>query len=179
MSRVSSLWPLLLVAVVAFVMGECDGRRSMGEGVVSSDTARSVRVDTAWRTDSVPVPGGERVVHYVRVPAKPQDVAAVGSEDSNSTARDSVSVPIVQREYSDSGYVAWVSGPAIDSLGPRLDSIRVREITRRELVEVTNTLVKKPPRVSVGLVGGYGVGLQSGRVEPFVGVGVSWRLWPK
>ena len=82
---------------------------------------------------------------------------------------DSVSVvlPVTSKHYADSAYDAWVSGYM-----PRLDSIRVYQRT------ITNTIHRKQPRLSVGIVGGYGYGMSSRRFEPFIGIGVSYRLYP-
>lgn len=76
-----------------------------------------------------------------------------------------VVVPITQRTYSDdSTYTAWVSG-----YHASLDSIAVYR--QMELV----TVRQKPKRWSVGLSAGYG--LTPRGLQPYVGVGVSYRLW--
>lgn len=73
---------------------------------------------------------------------------------------DSVAVvPITQMKYQDSTYTAWVSG-----YEPCLDSIRVYQ---REVKT-------KQSRWSIGLQGG--VGLTPKGVQPYVGIGVSYRL---
>lgn len=140
---------------------------------ITSDTVRIERVDTIWKTDTMPVVKTERIVKYVKVPVP------IESSDTAAGKPDSLTLPVVQREYADSNYTAWVSGVAVDSF-PRLDSISVKErIVTRETT-ITNTIVerKKPSRWSVGLTGGYGLGLQSQRIEPFVGVGVTYRIFP-
>lgn len=75
-----------------------------------------------------------------------------------------VSIPIVQHEYHGDGYRAWVSGYA-----PALDSIAIER----------NTAVIRPARGqrrwSVGLQAG--VGMTPHGVEPYIGVGVSFRLY--
>ena len=73
---------------------------------------------------------------------------------------DSVAVvPITQMKYQDSTYTAWVSG-----YEPCLDSIRVYQ---REVKT-------KQSRWSISLQGG--VGLTPKGVQPYVGIGVSYRL---
>lgn len=61
-----------------------------------------------------------------------------------------------------------------------IDSVAIN-LNRYSVVQ-TNTLeitryVRKDKKFSIGLQAGYGVGLQSGRLEPFIGVGVSYRIW--
>ena len=76
-----------------------------------------------------------------------------------------VVVPITQRTYSDdSTYTAWVSG-----YHASLDSIAVYR--QMELV----TVRQKPRRWTVGLSAGYG--LTPKGLQPYVGLGVSYRLW--
>lgn len=76
-----------------------------------------------------------------------------------------VVIPITQRTYSDdSTYTAWVSG-----YHASLDSITVYR--QMELV----TVREKPRRWTVGLSAGYG--LTPKGLQPYVGVGVSYRLW--
>ena len=76
-----------------------------------------------------------------------------------------VVVPITQRTYSDdSTYTAWVSG-----YHASLDSISVYR--QMELVAVR----EKPRRWTVGLSAGYG--LTPKGLQPYVGIGVSYRLW--
>ena len=161
---------LIVVVVVAWLMscGRCS------RTTVTSDTVRIERTDTVWRTDTVSVVRAERIVRYISVPV------AVLSGDTARGKADSAALPVVQREYADTDYTAWVSGVAVDSAYPRLDSIRLRErvITRETTVTNTVTVRKKPSRWKVGLQAGYGYGLGYGGMEPYVGVGVTWS-WPR
>lgn len=76
-----------------------------------------------------------------------------------------VVIPISQRKYSDdSTYTAWVSG-----YHASLDSIAVYR--SMELV----TVRQKPRRWTVGLSAGYGITPRG--LQPYVGLGVSYRLW--
>lgn len=162
--------------LAAFLAGEYLCARMALEkcGTVTSDTIREVRVDTLWRTDTVPVYVSERVTGRIALPV--HGLSDCNAVTDSQSAKDSVILPIVQREYRDSSYVAWVSGPKADSIGPRLDSIRVMERRVTESVLVTKTITKPAPRISFGLTGGYGIGLQTGRIEPFVGIGITVRL---
>jgi hypothetical protein len=90
---------------------------------------------------------------------------------SEVTIRDSVEVeiPIVQREYKDSTFQAWVSG-----YEPSLDSIRIFEKKTTITNTITNTQYKSK---KFGLGVQLGVGINpKGNVNPYVGVGISYNL---
>ena len=124
--------------------------------------------------DTVPVFKKERVVYCVKIPADSLLIA----DDTLKKDSSLYMLPVVQREYSDdSTYTAYVSGLRYGNW-PRLDSINVRQRTVMEMTEKTITIQKRPSRWSVGFIGGYGYGMQHGNFEPFVGIGISYRLWP-
>ena len=82
---------------------------------------------------------------------------------------DSVEVPIVQKRYAATTYTAGVRG-----YKPSLDSI---EVYRKTVVQRENiTLRKKAPRWGIGITGGYGYGSRNKGFEPFVGIGVYFRI---
>lgn len=141
----------------------------------------SVRVDSFMDTmyvevhDTVPTIKQEKVVCYVKIPTKSE-------HDGSDTLKncDSLNMAVVQREYSDdSTYTAWVSGVRYAEW-PKLDSVTVRQREVTNTIHETVTLVerKKASRFSVGLIGGYGYGLGYKGFEPFVGVGVSYKITP-
>lgn len=70
-----------------------------------------------------------------------------------------VRLPIESKHYEGDSYEAWVSG-----YEPNLDSINV----------YNHTIVPKPKRWSIGLQGG--VGITPKGVQPYIGVGISFRL---
>lgn len=82
---------------------------------------------------------------------------------------DSVEIPIVQKRYADTTYTAWVSG-----YKPSLDSIEVyrKTVVQRDII----TLRKKAPWWGIGITGGYGYGIRNKGFEPFVGIGVYFRI---
>ena len=84
-----------------------------------------------------------------------------------------VEVPVEQKRYDDSLYTAWVSG-----YQPALDSIRLHQ---PEIVTtITETIVKKAPRLSVGLSVGPGVSIDKDHhMGIYVGFTANYRLWPK
>lgn len=76
-------------------------------------------------------------------------------------------IPITQKIYSDSTYKAWVSGYLAN-----LDSIDIYQRT------ITVKEVKKARRLNLGISAGYGV-TGSGKLEPFVGIGITYNFLKK
>jgi len=84
-----------------------------------------------------------------------------------------VPIPIEQKRYEDSLYTAWVSG-----FRPALDSIRLHQ--PEVVTTITETIVKKAPRLSVGLSVGPGVSIDKDHhMGIYVGFTAQYRLWPK
>lgn len=80
-----------------------------------------------------------------------------------------VEIPIEQKVYKqDSLYTAYVSG-----YRPQLDSIDIYRRTVTNTVTVNNKIVKKK-HIGFGINGGLGYGMISKKVEPYVGIGVSY-----
>lgn len=146
------------------------GRMERAE-VVGTDTV--VVVDTVMV--AMPVARDSAVVRYVEkfVPLVRLDTAVVRAGvpmAQDSTAVDSalVRLDISQMHYKGAEYEAWVSGHEA-----RMDSIRVFPTTTTIVRET-----KKPPdRWQIGITGGVGYGIVSRKVEPFVGVGITYRLF--
>lgn len=166
---------LLLAALFGLGYDGCTGRG--GE----SDTM-SVRVDTVRDTtvieihDTLPVVRRETVVR--RIPLLELLTERTGGDSLLPPPAASDTLDIVQREYSDdSTYTAWVSGIRHQDY-PRLDSIAVRRQRIVDLVRETVTLRQRQSRWSVGLQAGYGYGLRYRGFEPYVGVGITYRLFP-
>ena len=141
-----------------------------------NDEKVTVRRDTIVMRDTIRVTmPAEVVTEYVEhVKEKPvivRDTKVVERYPQVVYVRgDSVEIPIVQKKYSDSTYTAWVSG-----YKPSLDSI---EVYRKTLVQrETITLRKKAPRWCIGIMGGYGYGTRNKGFEPFVGIGVFYRIF--
>lgn len=91
-----------------------------------------------------------------------------------AAAADSVDVAVdyEQKEFGDSTFRAWVTGHNVE-----VDSFRliVPTTTVIERSEVVVEAKETPRRWSVGLTGG--IGLTPRGVQPYVGVGVSLRLF--
>ena len=77
-----------------------------------------------------------------------------------------------QKVYGDSLYTAWVSGHR-----PALDSIRLRE--RTQIVTIETEVARPTSRWGVGLSAGYGVSIVDGNVRPspYLGIGLTWRIF--
>lgn len=128
--------------------------------------------DTVWKDTVIREPVAAETIQtgrvvYVKVPMQ-------SAQKGQDTVHDSIEVPvpIVQKRYEDSLYTAWVSG-----FEPKLDSIDLRLPTITETV--TKTIVKKAPRLSVGVQAGAGVGVFNRQPDLWLGVGAQWRFWPK
>lgn len=135
-----------------------------------ADTVRVTMIDTV--TYTMPVAKDSTIVRYVTVNVAKKDTAEHFPDVGKMIDSVEVSLPIEQKKYSDSTYTAYVSG-----YHPRLDSITV--YPKREIVTIakTATVVTKHRRLSIGLQAGYGVGLRSKQMEPYVGVGIGWRIF--
>lgn len=155
---------VLFLAVALAVSVVCNYRQCTNDAP-TADTITVERTDTVYYTtvDTMPVVKYEQVTEYVTIPC-PGD-----------TADTAVVLPVVQRAFSDdSTYTAYVSGIKYQQW-PKLDSIlvRQREITNtiRETVTIRET---SKAHWNFGVQAGLGVGLLSGRVEPYIGAGVGY-----
>lgn len=159
----------IIFGVLAIMASAIMGSRMMLGCVPQQDTI-SVKTDTIRdtivevRRDTVPQVVTERVTDYVIIEVPLLD-----------TIMDTVKIemPVVQKEYGDSTYKAWVSGIGYNDL-PRLDSVHVKQRTVKETVTNTITLQKRQSPIRFGIQTGYGYGLVSGKLEPYVGVGIEW-----
>lgn len=175
---------LLLLAAYAFCRLVISSRHK------AASAPPSVRRDTLIIRDTLridrPVPVREKVVRYVTVtlpsaPARPDssrpnssNLANIGKDSIAPTAADHfpdtakmVTLPITQKVYRDSSYTAWVSGYAA-----ALDSIHIHRPTHY-LYNIHRPAPSR--RWSFGLQGG--IGLTPKGVQPYVGVGVTLRLF--
>lgn len=135
---------------------------------VHGGSADTVRVDTVRTADTVRLPSAKaaRQVREVVRTAVRVRTDTVRLRDTVAVA-DTVAVrlPVVSKEYHGGGWSAWVSGVEPVSL----DSVRT------ECVEVVKTVREGSRRWSVGIQAGAGT--DGRRITPYVGIGVSWRLW--
>lgn len=118
--------------------------------------------DTVYDTITIRRPSAvtKNIIRYVHATLPVADTAQADSA--------TVILPVETRTYADSSYSAWLSG-----YNASLDSIRIYPRT----ITVTRN---KQPHICVGLSAGIGLPLQGTvRVTPYLGIGVSYILWPR
>lgn len=156
-------------------------------GRVEPEPQVIIEHDTLWRDTTINQPvaadstkTGEIV--YIRIPY-PEGCQGTGTWQDSATYQspgipnhpDSIEVPIPieQKRYEDSLYTAWVSG-----FRPALDSIRLHQ--PEVMTTITETIVKKAPRLSVGLSVGPGVSIDKDRhFGVYIGFTAQYRIWPR
>ncbi len=145
----------IALCIICFISGydyaskHCANVVTLTDTIIKRDTVTAVP-DTVYRTIEL----GERIVK-------------VAVHDTlHRTDTVTVSLPFVQKQYKDSSYSAWVSG-----YEPSLDSIRVFPKT----IIVRESKVERKKDRRWGVYGGVGIGV-SGRVTPYVGIGIGYRI---
>lgn len=97
------------------------------------------------------------------------DTIYVGKDSTDiiTLKDDSINIPITQKVYADSNYTAYVSG-----FNQQLDSIRFK------IPIVTKTrVIENNRKFNIGAVGGVGYGFTSKKIEPFIGIGISFKMF--
>lgn len=174
LSRGFWLFAFVLALFGLFALKYDKPREAYKDDVDSSYTS-----DISWSyvADKTPRVDSSVFVKMIFVPidkgcsVSEKDCFADSATCAKAVGDSAVSLPIVQRVYSDSAYIAYVSG-----YEPHLDSISIKYRT------ITNTItrtIKSTKKWNVGIVGGYGYGLLSNRMEPFVGIGFSYNIFDK
>lgn len=85
------------------------------------------------------------------------------------TVRVPVAVPIERKEYRTPEYRAVVEGY-------RPELVEMEVYRRTNTITVAPTLAK-PNRWGVGIQVGYGLAPKTGRLEPYIGIGVQYNLF--
>jgi hypothetical protein len=162
----------LIVFIVGAVLGICTGFFS-AKAIYDRPIVEGTKRDTVIVTDTIsqffPKPVG---VERIRTEYKwLTRVQPVGKTDT-LLQHDSVlvEVPIESKHYYAPEYEAWVSGYM-----PSLDSINVYQ--RTEYITETITRHKPPNRLSLGIQAGYGYGFKTKTWEPYVGAGLTIRIY--
>lgn len=111
----------------------------------------------------------DTVVAYKPVPYNVYVVDTIWYEVPIYAGRDTVFVPLPRevKEYRDSSYRAVISG-----FRPSLDTMEVYPKTM--IITTTERIIEPSPRLGWGIQAGVGVG--SGGLTPYVGVGVQYRI---
>ena len=179
-----------VVILALFLLSVATNVWLIKRGQVEPEPQVVIEHDTLWRDTTITKPvaadstkTGEVV--YIRIPY-PSGCQGTGTWQDSATFQSpgihqppgipdslEVPIPIEQKRYEDSLYTAWVSG-----FRPALDSIRLHQ---PEIVTtITETIVKKAPRFSVGLSVGPGVSIDNNHhMGIYVGFTANYRLWPK
>lgn len=141
----------------------CENGKGRIKGRMETDTTRVTVVDTVPYVK--PVARDSVVVRYVtkKLPIVHDTVHPICIDSAG------VNIPIIQKQYCDSTYTAWVSG-----YEPSLDSIRV--YARREVVTINKVKKEPPNRFVISLNIGYGLTPYNG-LQPYIGVGVGYKLF--
>lgn len=134
---------------------------------VSTQTLRDTIFDTI--PYPVPVPRDSTVIRFIdsKLPVSEfvKDSTLVAPGDSIP-----VQIPVVQKEYKTDEYQAWVSGP----INPQLDSLNIFRRTYTETIYQTVTVPSKTKRWGLGVQ--VGLGVTPSKIEPYVGIGVSYNF---
>lgn len=124
--------------------------------------SQSVNVRTEYKIDTIlvsnPIPYKVKVV---------DTLSLVDSLVVRDTITNTIILPIEQKTYKDSNYVAYVSGYT-----PKLDSINVYNRTETKYITIENKY--KAKRWGLGIQAGYG--LYKDGFTPYVGIGISYNL---
>lgn len=161
----TSIVSLIILALLVVLLYRDYKGSNVNKDITEPDTLRVVVYDTIPYYK--PEPRDSVVVRYIteRLPVVDSSVDKV----DNSVDSVAVEIPITQKVYEDSAYTAWVSG-----YQPSLDSLIL--YPKREVVTIVER--EKPKRWSIGVTAGYGITMQgSPRLEPFIGIGLTWNLW--
>lgn len=172
----------LLLLLLGFFLGAAFSWLIMSNGQqppqVVSDTVKVTKI--VYHPDTMPKQlKPEKVVGQVSVPSilRPVKETSEALHEAVDELKNSDSLntfPVVQRTFGDSTYTAYVSGPKIDSIGPKLDSIFVKQRYTTQIITHTITIPAKKSHWHFGLQAGAGVGLTTGKADFYAGVGGSY-----
>lgn len=139
--------------------------------VTDSKLEKEIKYDTIPVFIDTPVPRDSLVIQYKTVKVPVYDTIKVPHADTLSSDSVSVVLPITQKHYSDSTYEAWVSG-----YEPALDSIKVFQPVMTITNTITNTEIRyKQKRWGLGVQ--VGIGVTPSKIEPYIGVGVTYNIF--
>lgn len=121
------------------------------------------KTDTLWKTDTLFFPLPVPVPQIIEMP--PVEIPIIDS--GIILQEDSLSVPIIQKHYTDSTYEAWVSGYL-----PSLDSLKI--FPRTAIVTMPSAVKEVKTRWGIGIQAGYGASKDG--LTPYIGIGFSYNL---
>ncbi|MCI9607518.1 MAG: hypothetical protein HFJ94_05025 [Muribaculaceae bacterium] len=157
----------VLAACAMFALGYFAGAKKRSTEICE---VQVVKVDTVMMRDTVIITEPVLKSGY-RAGRTAVTVARAELKIDSAECGDSVDIelPRVVRRYSGDEYDAYVSG-----ISPRLDSL----VIYKEWPEVSRTVIQPPGRHSRWSVGvGAGVSATPCGIRPYIGIGVSYRLF--
>lgn len=161
------LTTLIVVASAALIYHGCQKTPDS----ITTEESIDISRDTIPVFIDTPIPRDSTVLRYVTVSVPVQDTIRTIVADTLKTDSVNVVLPITQKMYQDSTYQAWVSGYM-----PALDSIRVFQPVTTITRTITNTQIKyKAKRWGLGVQAG--IGITPTKVEPYIGIGVTYNIF--
>lgn len=160
------------LATLAIVVGTALFYHGCHDKVIDNTERETETVyDTIPVFIDMPVPRDSMVIRYATVTVPVYDTIRTHSTDTLFSDSTTVILPITQKVYKDSTYEAWVSGYM-----PALDSIRVFQ----PVTTITNTITQTEVRYKIkrwGLGVQVGVGFTPSKIEPYIGLGVTYNIF--
>lgn len=137
----------------------------------TTEETTTVSRDTIPFFIDTPIPRDSTVLRYETIKVPILDTIRTTVADTLPLDSITVEIPITQKVYQDSTYQAWVSG-----YKPSLDSIRIFQPITTITRTITNTEAKyKSKRWGVGVQAGLGI--TPTKVEPYIGIGVTYNIF--
>ena len=158
---------MVVIAGFAFAFRSCQSEQP----TIKTEEATTTVVDTIPKFIDQPIPRDSVVLRYKTIKVPIYDTVHVYRADTLQVDSVSVEIPITQKMYQDSTYQAWISG-----YEPSLDSIRIFQPVITVTNTVTNTEIRyKTKRWGLGVQ--VGMGVAPNKVEPYIGIGVSYNIF--
>ena len=160
MESIKVVISILILVAASFLVGRCEGKK--GAIPVCEE-----KVDTLFICDTItqyePIYKEIRKVERVLVPVV-----------------DTLRLTDTLYVYLDREQVVWqdsLSRVYASGILPQIDSVH-HFINERVVTRELTKVVKKPCRWGIGVHGGYGVGLDNGKViaSPYIGIGISYNI---
>lgn len=161
------------LTTVAILAGSALVYRSCDNASVVTQTEGTVEIerDTIPAFIETPIPKVSTVLRYETIKVPVYDTIQAPIADTLEHDSIAIEIPITQKMYEDSTYQAWVSG-----YKPMLDSIRIFQPVTTITHTVTNTDVRyKIKRWGLGVQ--VGMGVTPTKVEPYIGIGVTYNIF--
>ncbi len=157
---------LVLVFVPLLLLRQCSGSTAVKEKT-TTDTVTIVRIDTVVIEKPKPVRVVEKEPVFIRVPVP---------GDTTLKPGDTMQVPVPMMQYhfqKDSLYSLDVTGFNVS-----VDKMEVYPGTVYKTINTTTVRTEKDNRRwGIGIQAGYGYNFGTGKLAPYIGVGVQYSLW--